>query len=160
MHTLRSAGAADEDFLREVYASTRAAELEYTGWDDTQREQFLRFQFDAQHRWYVGQYTGLTRQVVLVGEVPAGRLYLARWPGELRVVDIALLPAFQRRGVGAALLAEVLAEADSAERRTSIHVDSFNGARRLYERLGFVEVCDSGPYVLMERAARCPQVRT
>ena len=33
---------------------------------------------------------------------PAGRLYVARWPREMRLIDVALLPEFRRHGLGSA----------------------------------------------------------
>ena len=59
-------------------------------------------------------------------------------------MDIALLPEYRGRGIGTALLEELLVEADATGRRVTIHVERFNPARRLYERLGFVEAGDPG----------------
>lgn len=159
MYVLRSAGPGDEALLFEVYAATRKAELDLTDWDAAQREAFCRQQFLAQDRWYHEQYAGASFDVVLVGGVPVGRLYVDRWPAEIRIVDIALLPASCGRGIGGAVLADVLAEADAAGLATSVHVERFNPARRLYERLGFGPVAENGPYLLLERpcaAARTP----
>jgi ribosomal protein S18 acetylase RimI-like enzyme len=92
--------------------------------------------------------------VILVGGQPAGRLYVARWPAEIRIVDIALLPEFRGAGVGSRLLAELLAEADQAGKPVSIHVEKLNPALRLYQRLGFARAADREVYWLMERAPR------
>jgi ribosomal protein S18 acetylase RimI-like enzyme len=82
---------------------------------------------------------------------PAGRLIVHRGDGEIRVMDISLLPAHRGRGLGTAILGELAAEADAAQRRLSIHVERTNPARRLYERLGFAAVETGDVYVLMER---------
>jgi predicted GNAT family acetyltransferase len=66
-------------------------------------------------------------------------------------MDISLLPAHRARGLGTAILGELAAEADAAQRGLSIHVECTNPARRLYERLGFVAVETGEVYVLMER---------
>ena len=89
--------------------------------------------------------------MILAGGEPAGRLYVARWENELRIVDIALLPEFRGRGIGGALLAELLAEADAAGKPVSIHVERENRAMGLYRRLGFVEVEEVGVYFKLER---------
>ncbi len=151
--TLRSARPADEAFLYQVYAGTRQEELALVDWDEERREAFLRQQFTAQHRWYYEQYTDTTFDVVLADGAPIGRLYVARWPDEIRIVDIALLPEHRRRGIGSALLAQLLNGADRSGLRTTIHVERFNPARRLYDRLGFVPVAETAPYLFMERPA-------
>lgn len=152
--SLRPAGDADLEFLFQVYAATRTEELAQVPWSAEQKEAFLRQQFGAQHAWWHEHYTGTTFDVVLVGGVPAGRFYVHRGPTDIRVVDIALLPAFRGSGTGGRLLEEVFAEADAAGKQVSIHVEKFNPARRLYERLGFRETEDKGVYLLMVRAPR------
>src|SRR5918992_147083 len=135
--SLRPAEEGDEPFLYRVYASTRAAELALTGWDQEQQEAFLRQQFGAQQVHYRQRFQGAAFQVVLCEGVPAGRLYVARGADEIRIVDIALLPQWRNAGIGTALLRDLLAEGEGAGKRVSIHVERFNPALRLYARLGF-----------------------
>ena len=149
--TLRPVEPDDRAVLVEVYASSRADELAQVAWTDEQRAAFIEFQFDAQDQAY-RQYEEAEFMVVLADGVPAGRLYLARFPGELRIVDIALLPAFRGRGIGTSLVEDVMALAAAEGRRVSLHVERWNPARRLYERLGFVVADEEGPvYVRLER---------
>lgn len=147
---LRGVVPADRAFLRAVYGSTRWDELEPTGWSAAEKEAFLDQQFEAQDLHYSKNYQGTTFSVIVVDGVPAGRLYVARWPGEIRIVDIALLPSARGRGVGTSLLRELIEEAAAGGKRVSIHVERENPALRLYERLGFSRVEERGPYYLME----------
>jgi ribosomal protein S18 acetylase RimI-like enzyme len=147
---LRPAAEADEALLRAVYASTRAEELARTPWDDEQKAAFLGMQFEAQRAHYTTAYPGAAHDVVVVDGEDAGRLYVDRAPDEIRVVDIALLPPFRGRGVGSGLLGGILAEGRETGRRVTIYVEHQNPARRLYDRLGFVEVEDVGVYLKME----------
>jgi ribosomal protein S18 acetylase RimI-like enzyme len=147
---LRPVRATDEEFLFRVYASTREEELAQVNWDVAQREHFLRSQFAAQTQHYTTQYPGAEFLVVLADDQPAGRLYVHRRPAEIRVMDIALLPAFRQRGLGTALLKELLGEGARTHRCVSIHVEIFNPARHWYERLGFHSVAENGVYLLME----------
>jgi ribosomal protein S18 acetylase RimI-like enzyme len=147
--TLRPAGPRDRELLHRVYASTRAEELANVPWDDEAKDGFLRAQFDAQDRWWREHYAGASFDVVLVDGEPAGRLYVYASEDEIRIVDIALLPAFRARGIGSVLLAGILAEG----RRVTIHVERMNPALRLYERLGFVLAEDRGVYLFLERPA-------
>ena len=108
-------------------------------------------QFEAQHRHSHENYTDTTYEVVLVGGRPAGRLYVARWEHELRIVDIALLPDHRGRGIGEALVGELIDEARAAGKPLTIHVERENPAMSLYGRLGFSPVKEVGPYLLMRR---------
>ncbi len=143
-------GEADTAFLRAVYRSTREDELALTGWDDAQKDAFVAMQFEAQRRYYAEQYDGASFDVVLVDGEAAGRLYVARRPEEIRIVDIALLAEYRNRGIGSALLRRILAEGAQTARPVTIHVERFNPALRLYERLGFSAVADRGVYLLLE----------
>jgi len=152
--TLRPITEADHPFLFRLYASTREEELAPVPWTAEQKEAFLRQQFGAQHTWWQEHYTGARFDLVLVDGVPAGRLYVDVWEREIRIVDIALVPEHRGGGIGTMLLRRVFAEGDAAGKPVSIHVEVFNPARRLYERLGFAEKGQHGDvYILMERAA-------
>jgi len=147
---LRAVVQADEPFLFELYASTREEELAVVDWPESAKTQFLRMQFEAQSRHYRQHYPGATLDVIEIRGEPVGRLYVHRGRKDIRIMDIALLPAHRGRGLGTALLRTLMAEAEQSGRSLSIHVEIFNPARRLYQRLGFVEVDDVGVYKLME----------
>lgn len=146
---LRPVVASDEAFLRRVYRSTREAELDFVDWDDTQKDAFVDAQFDAQRSYYEQYYAGASFDVILVDGQPAGRLYVARWADEIRIVDIALVPEYRDRGVGSALLRALLDEGASSRRRVTIHVERFNRALALYDRLGFTLAEDKGVYLFL-----------
>jgi GNAT superfamily N-acetyltransferase len=150
MISYRLITAEDEEFLYRVYASTRAEELVQTDWDDAQKEIFLRMQFNAQHSHYQTYYTGALFQIILRNNEPAGRLYLAHWKSEIRLIDIALLPAFRGKGLGTTIIKRLQAEGAAAGLPLTIHVEKFNPALRLYERLGFRAIEDKGVYWFME----------
>ena len=146
----RPIGPDDDAFLRRVYASTREEELRPVPWTPSEKEAFLRQQFEAQHAFYQERYTGTRFEVILQDGQPIGRLYVARWSDEIRIVDIALLPEHRGAGIGGAIVRGLLAEAAAAGKPVRIHVERLNPARRLYERLGFVPIEDKGVYYLME----------
>jgi ribosomal protein S18 acetylase RimI-like enzyme len=151
--SLRPVEDADRAFLVELYGSTREEELAQVQWDDGARRAFVEQQFSAQDAHYRANYPGATLDVIEVDGAPAGRLYVHRGPSDIRIMDIALAPAFRGRGIGTALLGSLMEEADASGRKLSIHVEQNNPARSLYDRLGFRPAGEHGVYVLMERQA-------
>ena len=150
---LRPITPEDDPFLAGLYASTRAEELAVTGWSAEETAAFCRQQFDAQSVHYTENYPGASLQVIERDGEPIGRLYVARWAREIRIMDIALLPQHRGSGIGTQLLRELQDEARSAEKSLTIHVERFNPALRLYERLGFQMTEDKGVYLLMRWSA-------
>ena len=148
--TLRPIRPEDEPFLLRVYASTRAEEMAIVPWTDAEKDAFLRMQFAAQHRHYQQHFAAAAFEVLLRDGVPIGRLYVDRSRDEIHIIDIALLPEHRRAGLGTAILRELLDEAARASKSVRIYVEHANPARRLYERLGFTVIDDTGVYVLME----------
>src|SRR5438093_6506521 len=107
---VRPATEADRGFLFRVYAGTRDDELALVDWDDARKESFVRQQFEAQDAHYREHYPTATFDVILARGEPVGRLYIERWPKEIRIVDVSLLPEHRGRGIGGELVRRVLAE--------------------------------------------------
>ena len=152
--TLTTATAADREFLFEVYAAGRDAEMAVLPWTDAQKRDFLRMQFEAQDRHYRSQYPEAEFQVIHHEGSPIGRLYVQESAGEIRIIDIVLLPAWRGAGIGSGLLRDILGRAAASNRVVTLHVEHNNPARRLYDRLGFRLVADGGVYLRMEWDAR------
>jgi len=146
----------DQAFLLEVYASTRREELALVDWDEDRKTAFLKMQFGAQHQYYQDYYPDTDFLIIVLDDLPVGRLYLARWPGEIRIVDLALLAAHRNAGIGTRILSDILAEATLAGKPVRIHVEKLNPALRLYERLGFTRIADKGVYWFLEWMPGCP----
>lgn len=142
----------DEDlpFVAELYASTRREEVAVTGWPAEVQEAFLRQQHEAQHSHYSIHYPDAEWLIVERAGEAIGRLYLRELPGELRIIDISLLPQSRGRGIGGAIMQDIIDHARALAKPVSIHVEKNNPARRLYDRLGFTVIADRGVYDLME----------
>ncbi|HEX4955038.1 MAG TPA: GNAT family N-acetyltransferase [Thermoanaerobaculia bacterium] len=147
---LRPTGPEDRGFLYRLYASTREEELATVDWAEGQKEAFLTQQFSAQDHHYHTYYPGARFDLVVVAGEPVGRLYVARWTREIRLIDIALLPASRGAGIGTRLISELQAEAAAAGKTLTIHVEMYNPALALYQRLGFRPIDTVGVYYLME----------
>jgi ribosomal protein S18 acetylase RimI-like enzyme len=149
--TLRPSSPADQDFLFQLYASTRQAEFAALGWDSAQLEPLLRMQFSAQQRWYETAYARAEQQIVILGEAPIGRIIVHREADAMTLVDISLLPACRGRGIGGALIRDLIATCGQQRVRLRLQVLKTNPAARLYERLGFVRTGEDGMYLQMEK---------
>ena len=141
----------DQTFLYSLYASTREDELAQTGWTNFEKENFLRQQFVAQHQFYMEQFSNAQFQVIQLNSKPIGRLYIDHRTSEIRLIDIALLPEYRNQGIGHSLLTDIINNAAKANKPVRIHVERYNPAMHLYERLGFVRIGDTGVYYLMEK---------
>jgi ribosomal protein S18 acetylase RimI-like enzyme len=148
---LRPIEDRDLPFLERVYASTREEELRPVPWTAEQKAAFLHQQFAAQHVHYATHYGDASFDVVTVDGVDAGRLIVDRRADGLHIVDIALLPEFRGAGIGSRLLRPLLDDAAQRGVPVTIHVERENPAMRLYDRLGFEPVHDTGVYLLMRR---------
>jgi GNAT superfamily N-acetyltransferase len=123
--------------------------LALVNWNHSQKEAFLRSQFYLQDQFYKKNYPGAQFQVILMNGQPIGRFYVHRRNAEIRVMDIALIPEFRGKGIGSALLKEIFAEATLNNLPVTIHVERFNPAMHLYERLGFCLAEERGVYNFM-----------
>jgi ribosomal protein S18 acetylase RimI-like enzyme len=148
--SLRPVEPEDELFLLEVYATTRADELALVPWDEEQKQAFVRMQFDAQQYHYRKFYPEGKHEIILCGDRPVGRLYVAEMDQEIRILDITVLPPDRNVGIGSHLIEELLDQAARARKSLSVHVESFNPSLHLFERLGFAQTETQGIYVLMK----------
>ena len=143
---LREAKPEDEQFLFEVYASTRQEELEGFGWDDNQKRDFIKMQFLARER----SYPRVDDRIIVLNERPIGRMLVDRSDAEILLRDIALLTQYRNRGLGTVLIHNLMKEADVSGKAIRLHVLATSAAVRLYERLGFSRAGEEAAYLEMK----------
>ena len=138
--SLRAANDSDLPWLRDLYASTRAEEMAPVPWPEIAKRSFLDQQFGLQHQHYLKHFGDADFLAIEHAERgPVGRYYLQRVAPEHLLVDISLFPPLRGSGVGTALIRQSQQDAAKLSRGMRLHVQQSNpGARRLYERLGFV----------------------
>jgi ribosomal protein S18 acetylase RimI-like enzyme len=149
--SLRPVTEADEAFLLAVYGRARADELAQVEWEAGQKDLFVKWQFELQRSEYNARFPDAEYYVILLDDCPAGRIWIGADEHEMRLLDIALLPEFQKRGAGTALIRWLIDKAERAAKtlRHMVFVHN-NNAHRFYERLGFVVIEDLGAYKHME----------
>ncbi|WP_083570839.1 GNAT family N-acetyltransferase [Mariniphaga anaerophila] len=149
--SFRTINPDDLPFLIKLYRSTREEELSLTAMSEEEKQRFIEFQFNAQHAHYTNAYKDAEFNLVLINNKPAGRLYVWRTESQIRIMDIALLPEHRGKGTGTKLLQALINESKETEKKLNIHVEYYNPALRLYQRLGFKKTDDTGVYYFMER---------
>lgn len=142
--TLRPARPEDEDFLFSLFVTSRERELAALPLPPEQAEPFARMQYRSQLAGFHHVHPDAVVLVVETGEGPVGRLVLEDRPGELWVVDLALMPGHRNAGLGAALLRRCMKRAVAERLVMRGSVTPYNPARRLYARLGIVELPAEG----------------
>lgn len=145
MYTLRQATEADYEFLYRLHKAAMQPYIEATwGWQEEWQQEYFARKWNPQVRQIIqiqGQDVG-----VLVIEIRQGEHYLAL---------IELLPECQGHGVGTAVLADFLHEAEAHGLPATLHVLKTNGrARQFYERLGFTIAADEEIRYKMQREKR------
>ena len=129
LFTIRPASAADYTWLWDLKRLTMRPYVEETWgtWDDATQEAFFRKNFSSE-----------TVQIIMVDGQSAGLLNIEKEPAELFLANLQIHPTFQNRGLGTAVLHNVLETAQTLNLPVRLQVLRVNTAAfRLYARLGF-----------------------
>ena len=145
---LRPAQPGDADFEYVLYASTRD-DLRPLGSEVF--DGLVGMQFRAQSMSIRLDRPNAERKIVVVEDVPVGRLITADSDSHIEVIDVALLPEYRSHGIGTGVMRGVIGHADRLGRAVRLHVEKQSRAVHLYERLGFAICGDVGMYFAMSR---------
>jgi ribosomal protein S18 acetylase RimI-like enzyme len=148
---VRPALPQDEIFLYELYSAVRAPEFALAPITPTQREHLIRMQFRGQMSAYTQMYPNSCYHVVLLDGAPVGRLWVAPGENGFHLVDIAIHPKLQSKGIGTVLIQRLQQEAAKARLPIRCCVFKFNpGSLRFHQRLGFAIVREDEMHYYME----------
>jgi ribosomal protein S18 acetylase RimI-like enzyme len=138
--SLQPASQSDHEFLYRLHCATMRDYVDRTwGWDD-----------DAQRIAFDIRLSTNPHQVILFDGDPVGMLEIEHHPTELVIANIQVLPEYQGRGIGSAVIREVIDLAQQCSVVATLQVLEVNvRARRLYERLGFRAIADAPPHIRM-----------
>ncbi len=145
-YAVRAATQADYDFLYQLNESTMRAYVISTcgGWDDAFQARYFRDHFDPPK----------IRTIVIAGR-DVGMVETEAGDGDVVLANIRIAPEYQRRGLGKAMIKEIVADAHRAGLSVRLRVLKVNSARGLYERLSF-SVSDEAPTAYVMRALPSP----
>jgi len=140
----------DKAFLQALYADSRAWEFELTVWTDEEKDRFLKQQFEAQDRSYKMNNLGAVHRIIQLNGVDIGRLIIDRTDRLMRIIDFTIHSDYQRRGIGADILASLKNEAQGGKVPITLHVRQGNPALNLYLRHGFKKTGVNGHHFAMK----------
>jgi len=138
----------DEAFLQELYFSTRD-DLRGLFGDEQQERQLMLVQYQGQKMTYAQEYPNSSHDIILFDGIAVGRLMLNRLDDAIHGIDLAVLPGYRNRGIGAEILQILFAEAADRSVPFRISVVKSNPAIRLYLRSGLIVDGETPTHVLM-----------
>ena len=139
-YALRPATVADEVFLYKLHRATMGAYVAQTWgeWDE-----------GVQAAMFARNFNPVGRQIVVVTGHDVGAISVQRTADELFIGNIEILPAYQGRGLGTAIIGDLLARAARDSVPASLQVLKVNPAQRLYRRLGFAPIGETPTHIHM-----------
>jgi ribosomal protein S18 acetylase RimI-like enzyme len=119
----------DFSFLFDLHkdAMQEHVEASFGPWDENWQETYFRKNFDPSEL-----------QIIQCDGQDVGMLYIQERVEELFIVNLEILPAYQRRGIGSAVVRGLIAATQRRGKPVALQVLKSNiHARNLYQRLGF-----------------------
>ena len=143
---LQLATAADAPFRKRLFNAERAGVFAAAGLPQAALDRLLEQQFQAQASGYAARFPDAVSLIVLDREEPVGHLMLHSGDQSWRIIDMVLLPAARGRGIFVEAVLRAAAADGAREATLSVLADN-SAARRLYGRLGFVQIGDGVHHV-------------
>lgn len=134
---MRPARDDDKAFIASLYRSTRH-DLRLADAEQDYIETLIDMQHHAQTVGYGEKFPNAMYFIVEKHNEKVGRVVVDFGPNEIRIVDIALLPAARGHGFGKGIVQSLQAASASTRVPLLLVVERLNvGARQLYAGLGF-----------------------
>jgi ribosomal protein S18 acetylase RimI-like enzyme len=140
MYKLRDVTEKDYMFLYELNVSTMKSYVEQTwGWDDISQQEYFKNKFSPEKL-----------KIIVVNEKDIGVLSTFNNIDGLFIDLIEILPEYQCKGVGTAVLKDIINDAKHKKCIIKLQVLKVNPAINFYERLGFVSISETNTHFIME----------
>jgi ribosomal protein S18 acetylase RimI-like enzyme len=146
---LRPEKPEDEAFLLRLFDAARGSVLRLGGVPEPMATHLVAMQHRAQTQTYRGMFPQAAFSIIDREGAPIGRMIEDEEADAVHIVDIALLPQFQAKGIGTALM-RALREQWTARGRGARAMVAFDNepSLKLFRKLGFVQTGpDEMPYL-------------
>ena len=140
-YELREVTQQDYNFIYHVKTTTLKPHIELVwGWDEEVQTKYLEESF------------GLETQLIITYEQEEiGILELNELEKRIEVVELEILPEYQRKGIGTKILQDIIEEYKGKGKHVGIGCFKINrDAKRLYERLGFIMIKETETHYVLE----------
>lgn len=113
-------------------------------------EQVYGWHEDVVYDYFEKAYRPQSMRIIQVDEEDVGMIEVLDCPDCWVLSRIWILPAFQGRGIGSTVIQRVIDDVAGSHKPLRLQVFKRNRARRLYERLGFVQTAETETHIQME----------
>jgi ribosomal protein S18 acetylase RimI-like enzyme len=145
----------DEPFIRRLMIETLAGQLNACSWPDEIRESLLDAQYRIRRDGFRASAENRPGTIVLIDGEPVAWYIAAEFDHEIRLVNLVVAQEHRGRGLGSAILRQLLIDSDRSGKTLRLSVAINNQrAGELYARFGFRRTGDDGVHYFMERPAQ------
>lgn len=148
--SLRPSAVSDGLFEFEVFCRCHCTHLIPADTDSTDLHQspLLKMQAEARQRGYESNFPNSEKQIIVHNNKDIGTLWTTNRDSAVHLIDIGILPEFQRKGIGSAVFRALIQCAKSNATSLSLSVEKSNvEAVSFYLRHGCRVVADDGVYL-------------
>ena len=140
--TFRNAKAEDLEFLWNLHKATMKSYVdEVWGWDE-----------EFQREYFSNRFEPSNIELIIYESARIGAIEVRDREKELFIANLEILPRFQNRGVGSAILKRLIKDSGNRQESLTLQVLKGNPAKRLYKRFGFKAVDSTETHIIMERS--------
>jgi GNAT superfamily N-acetyltransferase len=128
-------------FARSVHhaALRDVVERQFGSWDEPAQDQFFLDDWDD------GPF-----DIILCDGAPCGYILVDERPDTVIMREILLMPQYQNKGIGTALIKEIQQRAHTRQVPVTLGTLHANNAARLYRRLGFHDTARTPTHIIMQ----------
>lgn len=156
--SLRFVEPDETEFWKEAFFDSIRDHFDALNLPEEHLQALLLQQFAAQKADYETHYPQAENYVIIFDEARAGRVILSTEHDDLHLIDIAVLSAFRRRGIGTGILKWLFDQSLRTKLPIRFYVEKNNPALDLYQRLGFETIADVTTHFQMQWRAPENQV--
>jgi ribosomal protein S18 acetylase RimI-like enzyme len=135
-------------FLKELFFAVKS-DL-FLGLPKKLQHNLLNMQFQSQQQHYHSYWPNAEHKLLIYNKVMVGQVIIEKSKDHFYIVDIKILPSFQKQGIGTQYLLALIKEAKKKNKSVKLSVDKNNRALTLYKRIGFKIITDEQTHYAME----------